>query len=85
MPVAINGQNYYRTAEVCLRVGISKSTLFRWIKEDIMKEATHRDRRGWRLFNEDEIDRLEVEVNRIRRNQITRSRMIPGKAEVSKR
>lgn len=85
MPVAINGQNYYRTAEVCLRVGISKSTLFRWIREDIMKEAKHRDRRGWRLFNEDEIDRLEVEVNRIRRNQITRSMMIPGKSEVSKR
>ena len=85
MPVAINGQNYYRTAEVCLRVGISKSTLFRWIKEDIMKEVEHRDRRGWRLFNEDEIDRLEVEVNRIRRNQITRSRKISGKSEVSKR
>jgi len=49
-------------------VGIGKSTLFRWIKEGIIKEAEHRDRRGWRLFTEDEIDRLSVEVNGIRKS-----------------
>ena len=38
MPVTINGQTYYRTAEVCQMVGIGKSTLFRWTKEDIMSE-----------------------------------------------
>jgi len=68
MPVTINGQTHYRTAEVCLAVGIGKSTLFRWIKEGIMKEAEYRDRKEWRLFTEDEIERLKVEVNRIRRN-----------------
>ncbi len=65
MPVPINGQRYYRTAEVCLKVGIAKSTLLRWIKEGIVNEAEHRDRRGWRLFAEDETDRLQVEVNKI--------------------
>ncbi len=68
MPVTINDQIYYRTAEVCRMVGIGKSTLFRWIKEGIIKEAEHRDRRGWRLFTEDEIDRLSVEVNGIRKS-----------------
>jgi predicted site-specific integrase-resolvase len=68
MPVKINGQTYYRTAEVCLTVGIGKSTLFRWIKEGIMKETECRDRKGWRLFTEDEIDKLKAEVDRIRRN-----------------
>ena len=68
MPVTINGQTYYRTAEVCLAVGIGKSTLFRWIKEGITNEAEHRDRKGWRLFTGDEIKRLKSEVNRIRRN-----------------
>ncbi|MFC2069031.1 helix-turn-helix transcriptional regulator [Chloroflexota bacterium] len=61
----MNGQTYYRTAEVCLIVGIGKTTLFRWIREGIMKEAEHRDRRGWRLFAEHEIDILKDEVNGI--------------------
>ncbi|HEY55610.1 MAG TPA: MerR family transcriptional regulator [Dehalococcoidia bacterium] len=65
MPVTIDGQTYYRTAEVCRIVGISRATLFRWLKEGIFKEAEHRDRRGWRLFTEDEVDKLKAEANRI--------------------
>jgi DNA-binding transcriptional MerR regulator len=65
MPVQVNGQTYYRTAEVYRMVGISRTTLFRWLKEDILREAQHRDRRGWRLFTEDEIDILKTEANRI--------------------
>ncbi len=80
MPVTINGQTYYRTAEVCLMVGIGKSTLFRWIKEGIMEEAEHRDRRGWRLFTEDEINRVKMEVNGIRKSYIAR---MPCGSEVS--
>ncbi|RLC61651.1 MAG: hypothetical protein DRI01_08150 [Chloroflexi bacterium] len=72
MPVTINGQTYYRTAEVCLMVGIGKSTLFRWIKEGIMEEAEHRDRRGWRLFTEDEVDRVKMEVNGIRKSRVAK-------------
>ncbi len=29
------------------------------------KEAEYRDRKGWRLFTEDEINKLMAEVNRI--------------------
>ncbi len=65
MPVTIDGQTYYRTNEACRRVGISRTTLFRWLKGGIFREAEHRDRRGWRLFTEDEIDRLREEVNHI--------------------
>ena len=64
MAVKVNGQTYYRTAEVCRMVGISRTTLFRWLKGGVSAEAEHRDRRGWRLFTEDEIDRLKTEVNR---------------------
>jgi hypothetical protein len=46
-------------------VGICRNTLFRWLKEDNLKEAQYRDRRGWRLFTEDEIDRLKAEANQI--------------------
>ena len=46
-------------------VGVSRTTLFRWLKEGIFREAEHRDRRGWRLFTEDEIEGLKVEANKI--------------------
>lgn len=65
MTVKVDGKVYYRTAEVCRIVGISRATLFRWIKEDILKEAKHRDRRGWRLFTEDEVERLKADANQI--------------------
>ena len=65
MPVRVNGQTYYRTAEVCRMVGISRTTLFRWLKEDTLREAQHRDRRGWRLFTEEEINILKAEANHI--------------------
>ncbi len=71
MPVTVNGQTYYRTAEVCRIVGLSRTTLFRRLKGHIFDEAEHRDRRGWRLFTKDEIDRLKAEVNRI--NKTTRA------------
>ena len=65
MPVIVNGQTYYRTAEVCRMVGISKTTLFRWLKKGVFREVEHRDRRGWRLFTEYEVGRLKAEANRI--------------------
>lgn len=67
MPVTVGDETYYRTAEVCRIVGISRATLFRWLKEDVFKEAKHRDRRGWRLFTEDEINRLKSEANQVNR------------------
>ncbi len=67
MPVTINGQTYYRTIEVCRTVGISRTTLFRWLKQGILSKSERRDRRGWRLFARDEIDRLNKEVNQINR------------------
>ena len=65
MSVVIRGQTYYRTAEVCRMVGINRTTLFRWLKEDRFPEAVYRDKRGWRLFSNEEIDGLRAEANRI--------------------
>lgn len=67
MPVALNGQNYYRTAEVCRIVGMSKNTFLRWVRDGSFVDVEYRDRRGWRLFTEDDLNRLKVEVNRVHR------------------
>ena len=68
MPVNIKGNIHYRTSEVYKRVGISRSTLMRWLKSGIIKEP-YRDRRGWRLFTEDDLNSIRVETNRIRRQR----------------
>lgn len=65
MSIEINGQVYYRTAEACARTGISRATLFRWLKAGILKE-THRDRRGWRMFTENDLDLLRKEAITVR-------------------
>ena len=65
MPVTLSGQKYYRTAEVCRIVGISRTTLFRWLTEGTFSEPEYRDRRGWRLFTEEEVNKMETEANRI--------------------
>ena len=72
MPVKINGRIYYRTAEVCQIVGIGKSTLFRWIRQNVVKDAEYRDRKGWRLFAEVELLSLKSETNKIQRNRMAK-------------
>lgn len=66
MPTTINNDTYYRTSEVCQMVGISRSTLLRWLSSGIFKDVLHRDRRGWRLFTEADIKRIEDEANTIK-------------------
>jgi excisionase family DNA binding protein len=65
MPVAINGQKYYRTSEACRIAGISRTTLLRWLKEGNLELPEYRDRRSWRLFTEEDVDKLSMEANRI--------------------
>lgn len=67
MPIEITGKTYYRTAEACHIAGISKNTLFRWIRDGQFPDTKQRDRRGWRLFTEEEIVELKSEFNRIQR------------------
>lgn len=65
MAVEINGQTYYRTAEVCARAGISRATLFRWLKAGVLKK-TYRDRRGWRMFTEGDLNLMRSEAEMIK-------------------
>jgi len=65
--IRIDGETYYRTSEACQRAGISKATLFRWFKAGILKDVVHRDRKGWRLFDENDINRIKSEATRVSR------------------
>jgi len=61
MPIEINGQIYYRTSEACKKTGISRATLLRWLKDGIL-EKPQRDRRGWRIFTEGDLDKIQAEA-----------------------
>jgi len=65
MSIKLNGETYYWTAEACRIAGTSKNTFFRWVKEGRFADVQHWDRRGWRLFTKDDLDRLKAEVNKV--------------------
>ena len=69
MPVIIKGQTYYRTTEACRMIGISRSTLVRWLAKGLLEDASHRDIRGWRLFTEADITRIEEVFNLVENNK----------------
>jgi len=64
MVLTLNGNRYYRTAEACKQAGISKITYLRWVREEKIMDVALRDRRGWRLFTEEDISKLMAETNR---------------------
>ncbi len=65
MTVVINDQTYYRTAEVCRIVGISRNTLFRWLKEGITSDVEYRDWQGWRLFTTAQLGIIRAKTNHV--------------------
>ena len=65
MPVVINNQTYYRTAEVCLIVGISRNTLFRWLKEGVFSDVEYRGWRDWRLFTAAQLETVRTKTNHV--------------------
>jgi predicted site-specific integrase-resolvase len=65
MPVKLNGVTYYRTSEACRIAGISKNTYLRWTREGQLQDINQRDRRGWRLFTEQDLTRLVEEATRV--------------------
>jgi excisionase family DNA binding protein len=67
MPVLIDGHVYYRTMEACHRTGISRATLFRWLKAGILDRSV-KDRRGWRLYTENDVETIKKEADRIEVN-----------------
>ena len=69
MLATIEGEKYYATKEACQLIGISRSTLLRWINNRMLDDASYRDRRGWRMFTKGDIKRIKVEADKVKENQ----------------
>ncbi|MFO8009386.1 MAG: MerR family transcriptional regulator [Dehalococcoidia bacterium] len=64
MAQQIRGKTYYRTSEACRLAGISKATFFRWIKEGTLDDTSRKDRNGWRLFTQGDVNKMKAEATR---------------------
>jgi len=58
MPLVSSGVSYFRTTEAAHSVGISRSTLLRWLSQRRVELPERRDRNGWRVFTREDIDVL---------------------------
>ena len=68
MVTTVTWKRYYTTKEACQLIGISRSTLLRWISNRMIDDASYRDRRGWRVFTQADIERIKAEANKIEEN-----------------
>jgi excisionase family DNA binding protein len=49
----------YSTEAAASQLGISKSTLLRWIRDNRVKDV-RRDRNNWRVFSDQDIKRIKA-------------------------
>ena len=63
--IVTNNRVYYRTYDVCKKAGISRSTLFRWMKTGVIKSDQSRDWRGWRLFSDEEVSQIVLKATEV--------------------
>ncbi len=70
MVVQIGKKKYYRTMEACRILGISKTTLLRWLKQGDICDTNRRDFRGWRLFTKEEIEGVKEQIDHINERAI---------------
>ncbi len=60
MPETYGKATYYRTVEVCRLAGISRNTLFNWLKAGVCSEPEKRDWRGWRLYSQAQLEEIKA-------------------------
>ena len=53
----MNRKKYFTTKEVLKKVGISRNTLFLWLKKGKISEVI-RDRNGYRLFSSEDVKNI---------------------------
>ncbi|UCC98903.1 MAG: MerR family transcriptional regulator [Phycisphaerales bacterium] len=75
------------TVEAAKRIGVSKSTLLRWLDEGLTEDV-ERDWRGWRIWRRDDIARVKAfreayhsePQTRVRRRAVARAEFARGAA-----
>ena len=85
MAIEIDGKDYHWMTDVCRSVGVSRSTLLRWLKQGIIREPL-RDRRGYRIFSDLDVVEIRAEAERTERTLASaRFKSHPERANINKR
>ena len=72
MPLKLDGQTFYNTKEACRLAGANRDTFMRWVRQKKITDVEYRDRNGWRLFTDDDIQRLKARVNHVEKVSIVK-------------
>ena len=78
----------YTTVEVAKRLSVCKSTLLRWIREELISDVG-RDWRGWRMWSEKDINKAKTfmeayhskPIRHLRRNSLSRAEYAKASAQ----
>ena len=62
----MKNNNFYTTKEVLKKVGITRPTLYKWLREGKIPEV-NRDRNNFRIFAKKDIERILAYKNLIRK------------------
>ena len=65
MPSRVDGRIFYSIREACSLTNTNRDTFLRWVREGKFTDVEHRDRNGWRLFTQEDVQRLKARVNHI--------------------
>ena len=63
MPVVIDYQDFYKTAEACRMISINRDALFKRLKEGIISDVEYRDGQSWRLFTAAQLKTVRAKTN----------------------
>ena len=58
-------QRLFRMKEALEKIGITAPTYYRWVNSNQIRDVAFRDRANWRLFTEDDIERIKAEANKV--------------------
>ncbi len=62
----MKNNNFYTTKKVLKKVGITRPTLYKWLREGKIPEV-NRDRNNFRIFTKKDIERILAYKNLIRK------------------
>jgi excisionase family DNA binding protein len=76
------------TVEAAKRIGVSKSTLLRWLDEGLVEDV-ERDWRGWRIWRSRDVERIKAfqkayhskPIKRVRRSALSRAEYAKAAAQ----
>jgi excisionase family DNA binding protein len=57
-----SGESHFGTQQAAEKLGVSKQTLLRWFREGRAADPAKRDRNGWRIFSQTDIDSIKQQV-----------------------